>query len=422
MVGWAGPAGGAELRQRVAGRIARVVGLLPGPRSALGISCALFLLTLGGCAPSPRSLARQYLGDLQQFNYPACYAMLSQRDRAARTLRQFLTEIPLAPDVDPIWFRAILFDTRYEIGEPKVSGTRAVVPVKVAMPDLTLWERTIDATTPLHESLNAAADKSLQANAYPILKFNDAIVMVKENHLWRVLADFARRDVIVDRHREAVSIYHQGDYSKALAVYQSLIGQLGNDEFSGARGLRARYANETKTIRDVQAQMPASIAYAPKLVLSDVAVKMSEGRLPAIFGRINNAGDRSVDDVRLTVTYYGGRGPKRAAVYRESHSIIVTPIEFTGFTRTVLPFVPGEARDFGFELVAPPQIQQTSEPSITVGLIVFTQSKAPLPKVLMPAAQSGGPGGSASAPVPSSAGAPADGGGSNPQRSTQKPP
>ncbi len=101
--------------------------------------------------------------------------------------------------------------------------------------------------------------------------------------------------------------------------------------------------------------------------------------MPAIFGRINNAGDRGVDEVRLTVTYYAGRGAQRKLLYQESHSVIVTPIEFTGFIRPVLPFVPGETRDFGFELVAPAQIQQQSEPSLTVGSMVFTQSKAPLP-------------------------------------------
>ena len=61
--------------------------------------------------------------------------------------------------------------------------------------------------------------------------------------------------------------------------------------------------------------------------------------------------------------------------------MIVTPIEFVGFVRPVLPFVPGETRDFGFELTAPAQIQQQSEPSLTVDSLVFTQSRAPLPKL-----------------------------------------
>jgi hypothetical protein len=338
-------------------------------------------LLLCGCGQSPQSLATRYLADLQQFNYPACYATLTDEDRAARPLKQFLTEIPLAPDVDPIWFRAILFSTRYDIGQPQVNGQRAIVPVKVTMPDLTLWERTIDAKAGPQDSLNAAADKSLETGLYPKLSFEDALVMVKQQHQWRVVADFARRDLIRDGHREAIGIYHSEDYPKAAAAYQALLAQLGKQEFSGSRGFEFFIKRELKVIEDIQAQVPAAHAYFPKLVLSDVAVKMSAARVPAIFGRIINAGNRGVDEVRLTVIYYAGRGAERKTLYQESHSVIVTPIEFVGFVRPVLPFVPGETRDFGFELTAPAQIQQQSEPSLTVDSLVFTQSRAPLPKL-----------------------------------------
>lgn len=350
---------------------------------ALALTCAALLL--GGCGQSPKSLAIRYLADLQQFNYPACYATLTDRDRAARTLKQFLTEIPLAPEADPLWFRAILFSTRYEVGLPQVSGERAVVPVKVTLPDLALWERTIDAAATSQQSPNAVADQSLQTGKYPRLTFDDALVLVKERHRWRVLGGFARRDLILDQHREALGIFHSGDYPKAVAAYQTLIARLGKDDFSGSRGLKFFFGRELKAIQNIEAQIPATRAYADKLVLSDVAVKMSEARVPALFGRITNAGDRGVDDVRVTVTWYGnGRAAARTAVYQESHSVVVTPIEFTGFIRPVLPFVPGETRDFGFELVAPPPIQQHSEPRLTVSEIVFTQSKAPLPKAPAP--------------------------------------
>ncbi len=344
------------------------------------LALALFAAALlAGCGQSPQSLAKRYLGDLQQFNYPACYATLTNEDRSARALKQFITEIPLAPDVDPIWFRAILFSTRYEVGEPQISGERAVVPVKVTTPDLTLWERTIDAKAGAQDSLNAAADKSLETDTYPKLRYEDALVMVKQQHQWRVVADFARRDLIRDGNREAIGIYHKLDYPKAAAAYQALIAQLDRHEFSGSRGLKFLFMRRLKAVEDIQAQVPAARAYVPRLVLSDVAVKMSEARVPAIFGRINNAGARAIDEVRLTVTYYGGRGNQQKLLYQESHSVIVTPIEFTGFIRPVLPFVPGETRDFGFELEAPAQIQQQAEPSLTVGSIVFTQSKAPIP-------------------------------------------
>jgi hypothetical protein len=377
-------------------------------RFALVLVAAAALLA--GCGQSPQRFATQYLADLQQFNYPACYATLTDQDRAARTLKQFLTEIPLAPNVDPIWFRAILFSTRYEVGQPQVKGDRAIVPVKVTMPDLALWERTIDARAGPQDSLNAVADKSLAAGVYPKLRFEDALVMVKQQHQWRVVADFAQRDLIRDGDRAAVDIYHQLDYSRAAAAYKALIAQVDKENFSGSRGIAFFLKRRLKMIEDIEAHIPAARAYVSRIVLSDVAVKMSETRVPAIFGRINNAGDRGVDEVRLTVSYYAGRGAQQKLLYQESHSVIVTPIEFTGFVRPVLPFVPGETRDFGFELTAPAQIQQQTEPSLTVGAIVLTQSKAPLPNLAIenptPVPQaSGSPSPGAPSPAPSPAAA-----------------
>lgn len=376
-------------------------------RRLLALALLNAALLLAGCGQSPHRLATGYLADLQQFNYPACYATLTDEDRAARTLKQFLTEVPLAPDVDPIWFRAILFSTRYEVGQAQISGDRAVVPVKVTMPDLKLWERTIDAKAGPQDSLNAAADKSLQTGSYPKLRFEDELVMLKEQHRWCVVADFARRDIIRDANRAAVAIYHSEDYPRAAAAYRALLAKLGQQEFSGSRGLTFVFKRRLKAIENIQAEIPSTRAYFPKLVLSDVAVKMSEARVPAIFGRITNAGDRGVDEVRLMVTYYAGRGDKRKVLYQESHSVIVTPIEFTGFVRPVLPFVPGETRDFGFELSAPAQIQEQSEPTLTVGSMAFTQSKAPLPSLAIenPPSPTPQPSGSPS-PVPPSSPAP----------------
>jgi hypothetical protein len=366
-----------------------------GGRAALASIVLLAGLALVGCGQSPKNLAATYLADLQQFNYPACYAMLTAEDRSARTLKQFLAEIPMAPNVDPVWFRAVLFSMRYEVGDAQVTGERAVVPVRVVMPDLALWERTIDATVGPDESANAAADRSLQSGDYPRLRFSDAVVMVKQQHRWRVLADFARRDQIMDRHREAVGIYHSHDYAKAEAAWDAILAQLSGDPFTGSRGMEFLFRRELKAIRNIQAQLPAARAYIPKLVLSDVAVKESEARVPAIFGKITNAGDRGIDDVRLTVTWYAGRNSQRKALFQESHNVVVTPIEFTGYSVPVLPLVPGETRSFGFELAAPPALQQQSEPNLVVGSILFSQSSAPLPKLALPTPT---PGASASPP------------------------
>jgi hypothetical protein len=342
------------------------------------------MLTLTGCGQSPGNLAARYVANLQQFNYPACYAMLTSQDRKARTLKQFLAEIPMAPMVDQVWFRAILFSMRYEVGRSRVVGERAIVPVKVTMPDLPLWERTIFAKAGPDEPAAVDADQSLRSGKYPKITFEDAVVLVKQHHRWRVLADFARRDEIMDRHNKAIFLYHSEDWPKTVAEYHKILTELAKEPFTGSRGLEFLFGRELKAVKHIQTELPAAQAYIPKLVLSNVKIEQSSAHVPAIFGRITNAGDRGIDDIRLTVTWYAGRDGERKVLYEETHSVIVTPIEFTGFDLSVLPFVPGETRSFGFNLVAPPKIQQDSEPHLAVSSFIFTQSDAPLPKLPLP--------------------------------------
>ena len=72
---------------------------------------------------------------------------------------------------------------------------------------------------------------------------------------------------------------------------------------------------------------------AQKLKLDGVAMRMAEERVPAIFGDITNAGDRAIVKLRLAVTWYQGHGKSLKVVQREEHSIVITPIEFTDFSR-----------------------------------------------------------------------------------------
>src|SRR5579863_9479131 len=79
---------------------------------------AVAALMLPGCERnSPRGVARRYLESLARSNYAGCYALLADADRKDRTLAEFLTEIPLAPDVGPAIFRPVLQNMHFESGE-----------------------------------------------------------------------------------------------------------------------------------------------------------------------------------------------------------------------------------------------------------------------------------------------------------------
>src|SRR5450631_3825682 len=76
------------------------------------------VIVLSGCdRNASRAAAVSYLENLHQANYARCYAMLSDRERKDRTLAEFLTEIPLAPDVGPAWFRPVLRSVQFDLGE-----------------------------------------------------------------------------------------------------------------------------------------------------------------------------------------------------------------------------------------------------------------------------------------------------------------
>lgn len=352
------------------------------PAAAVAFAIAL-TTAISGCARNtPRGVAIRYLANLQQYKYAACYAMLTEQDRKTRTLAEFLTEIPMGPNADPVWFRPILRATTFEIGDEQRNGNIASVEVRVTTPDLPLWERTLDAEAGLDRSGAELAEPSLKSGSYPRVTFDDLIYLLKERHRWRVVAAFARRDHLVDLQREAAAAYREYDFSTAITGYRSIIAQLRGLSATDALGLAYRYAAELDQIEAAQAQIPESRAYAAHhLSLSDVAMRMSEERVPAVFGSIVNHGKRAIDNVQIAVTWYSGRGKDAKTAYTERHPIIVTPLEFTDFSRPVIPLLPGERRPFGFILTAPVSVQQAATPYVTVGAIVFTQSPAPLPKL-----------------------------------------
>jgi len=339
------------------------------------------LMALSGCSRnSPRGTAQRYLDYLQQFNYAACYGMLSEQDKKDRDLSEFLTAIPMAPDTSPLWFRAVLHNTHYEVGEMQRTDDRAVVAVKVTTPDLPLWERKLDAAAGPDHIGGEEAARSLDIGDYPKVTYDDWIVLTKEHHRWRVLASLAARDHIVDQYREAVALYDQSDFDRAAAAYRKLLAETDQFGATGSGAMKTVYSAELSRTEAIIRERPLSQAYiVSNLKLSDVAMKMSEDRVPGIFGTITNAGNRALDQVALAVTWYEGREKSLREVFREQHAIVITPLQFTDFSRPVIPFLPGAARQFGFILTAPGEIQQNASPYVTVSAVVFTASPAPLP-------------------------------------------
>jgi hypothetical protein len=350
----------------------------------LGFFISFSSLVLPGCLRrSPYGVADRYINNLQQFKYTKCYSLLSEQDRADRPLHQFLTEVPLAPDVSPIWFRPILHVMRFELGTEhrNPDGSSAYVPVRITAPNLALWERTLNANAGIEGSLSQLASRSLATGAYPTVTYEDKIFLVKENRHWRVLAGFTARDRVLERRRRAMLDFYKGQLDQAIAQFNMLVNKLEQLPGTGNLGLAGRMRAEAANMTKLRADSAALRAYSAKLELGQVAMRMALERVPAIFGEVTNAGDKPIDELGLAVTWYQGRDKNLKLVEREEHSVVVTPIEFTDFTRQVIPLLPGERRQFGFILSAAPEVQQEATPYVSVASLAFTEIPAPLPRL-----------------------------------------
>jgi hypothetical protein len=376
----------------------------PAPRLYLCLAAIASVVAVGCTGKTPQHTAQSYLESLKLYNYPAAYQLLSHQDQLDRTMDQFLTQIPLAPDVSRDWFKTVLHATDFQVGDAKVEGDKGNVVVKVTRPDLALWERTINATMGPNDSASSIAQKQVNDQTFPKLVYDDNIVVTKVGDEWRVFVDFPAKERIAKMRKDAIEAFHKYDYDKALSIYQNAIAELDKEPATGNAGLKFLYNREMQTIQNVKNQMPESQAYIPKIGLTDVDMKMAASRVPGIFGKLTNSGDKAIDEIQFTVTYYEGKGAKKKAVATETHTPVATPLEFTDFVRPVMPFVPGETRTFGFRLTAPPDVQQKATPDLNVSQIVFTQSPAPLPKP--PPAPEASPAASPGAP-PAASGSPA---------------
>src|ERR1700693_3018463 len=163
---------------------------------------------------------------------------MSHQDQIDRTMDQFLTNRPLAPDVSRDWFKGILGAQEFEIGDAKQEGdSKAVVTVKVTRPDLALWERTIDATVDPNAGPDQTAQKQLTEKSFQKVSYDDDIVLVKEGSDWKLLYDFPEKDAIEKKHKEGIEAYHKHDYDKAIAAYQAAIAECDKEEAAGNAGL-----------------------------------------------------------------------------------------------------------------------------------------------------------------------------------------
>jgi hypothetical protein len=341
------------------------------------------LLLITGCAtpppsgPDPKAAAQTYLAALKAGDYETCYRMLAEADLVHGSLDEFLNQVPIAPIASRRWFGQIEAATDYRMDGAAKRGTEVIFPVNVTTPNLVLWEHMLGAPNESKQTLQARAEKQLAGGDYPRLNYPDSIVLVREGEEWHILAGFAQRERIDRLHDQAVAAYHNFNYEQALALYRQILDRLDKAPFTGKGELACRFRGEMTKVAEARDSLAAAQAYLPIVKLKNVAAKPVESGGQGMFGQIVNSGERALDQVELTVSYYDQNGKFVAS---EKHTPIAIPLEFTDFDLPIVPFSPGEARDFGITLRTPGAVGQQNQPRVTVTGVIFSAPLASPPK------------------------------------------
>jgi hypothetical protein len=382
-------------------------------RTLLPAAAALAMLLAAGCAkppppgPDPKAAAETYLAALKAGDYQTCYRMLAESDLLHGSLDEFLSNVPMAPNADRLWFRRLESATRYQVGALRNRGSEAIMPVNVTTPNLVQWERMLGEQATDRDQVQAAASRQLNAGNYPRLSYPDQMVMVMEGGEWHVLAGFAQRARIERLHQQALEAYHDFDYDKALSIYRQILDRLDKAVFTASGELIRRFSMEVKTVAAARDGRSAAQAYRPRLTLKNVATRPAAPGGTGMFGQITNSGERALDQVELTISYYTNDGKP---IYDERHTPIATPLEFTDFNLPIVPFGPGQTRDFGVTLKAPQEIQQEGQPRAAVSGVIFSefgQALAPPPKLAGLHPEQSGPANTRNEPNPAVTATPA---------------
>ena len=304
--------------------------------------------------------------------------MIAEGDLIHGSLGGFLGQVPMAPNVDRRWFGQMEAATEYRVGSAVKRDAETVIPVYVTTPNLVLWERMLGAQQPTRQAVQQTFEKQFASGDYPKISYPDQIVMIWEDGEWRVLAGFAQRGRIDRFHQQALAAYHKFQYDQALGLYREMLKRLNQAPFTASGELAYHLQQEMKRVEAASAGAAAAQSYLSRLALKNIEAKQALSGGPGMFGQLVNAGDRALDQVELTVSYYSDAGK---LVYSERHTPVALPLEFTDFDLPLLPLRPGETRDLGITLTAPLEIQQQNKPRMTVSGAIFSEPVASPPKL-----------------------------------------
>jgi len=256
----------------------------------------------GKTSPTPKNILTQYLDNSLHGNMEQAYEMLSESDKNAVPIEQYLSAYK---NTENEFANIFTSKITYEIKNISIKDGNANADVIETIPDFgnifsdfmsTAFASAFSGKT--SEDMQRMLAKKYKDKDLPMTTREQTFSLVKERDGWRIFLNLAQETKIASLMGEAAALRTEKKLKAAAEKYDEVL-RLDSKE------IKAKSAKEN--IEKEIASLEKKQAYVDKIKLYDFTAKYFstylDNRVPGVNFKIKNDGDETLNRVKVTVYF-----------------------------------------------------------------------------------------------------------------------
>jgi len=303
--------------------------------------------------PSPEAVLNEYLTALYKKDFATAYTKLSSVDTNYKSLAQYQSSYSSESSLGDMF----LANSRFKIQSVSIIGNNAKAVVQQTVPDMGVmmsdllgaaFTSAFNKNSDTNKAIEKAMKEKYSDGKLPLKTTTEEYRLLKEDSGWRVFVDFkgvdeqiakekeeealktARDEKIKSLLTEAKELQKNKNYVRAVEVYNDVLKE-DTDNTTAENALK-------ETEEEIETQKIKQ-EYITKVKIYDFEAKridtFLDKNLPAVRFSIKNEGDKTLNEVEVTVYFKDVNGK---TIYEEDYyPVNVNRISFSGDDKPLKP-------------------------------------------------------------------------------------
>jgi len=291
--------------------------------------------------PSPDEILNSYLNASLKGRYEESYSYVSAEDKAVKNLQNYLKE---NEKPDNPFAMAIASKVSYKIKKLEKSEKHATAEVEVTLPDFgSIFSDVMGAALKSafgggdEKEMEKVLAKKFESGEVPLTTEEKIFKLIKGKDGWKVFLDWESEKI---KKEKQAKIQKLMDEAKNLKKSMKLHGAV--QKYEQILELDSEMVSAKKNLEDTKKEIitfKEKRTYLKSVVLYDFKAKYyktySEKTVPGIEFKLTNKGNRTLNEVEVTVYFKDASGTIIAE--EDYHPVLVTKYSFGGNNKPLKP-------------------------------------------------------------------------------------